>query len=61
MWDAPAVETKAVDSTGESDAFVGSLAVFMGEGLGLDGAVRRANMETWNLSEEVIFRIVRWR
>lgn len=43
MWHAPAVKVKAVDSTGAGDAFVGSLAVFLGEGLGLDDAVRRAN------------------
>lgn len=43
MWHAPAVKVKAVDSTGAGDAFVGSLAVFLGEGLGLNDAVRRAN------------------
>ncbi len=42
-WHAPAVPVQAVDSTGAGDAFVGSLAVFLGEGLGLDQAVRRAN------------------
>lgn len=43
MWHAPAIEVKAIDSTGAGDAFVGSLAVFLGEGLGLEDAVRRAN------------------
>lgn len=42
-WHAPSVKVNAVDSTGAGDAFVGSLAVFLGEGLGLDNAVRRAN------------------
>ena len=33
----------AVDSTGAGDAFIGSLAVYLGEGLTLREAVRRAN------------------
>jgi len=43
VWHAPAVPVNAVDSTGAGDAFVGSLAVFLAEGNGLDEAVRRAN------------------
>ncbi|MFV1958834.1 MAG: ribokinase [Planctomycetota bacterium] len=37
---APQVET--VDSTGAGDAFVGALAVFLRDGLGVDDAMRRA-------------------
>jgi ribokinase len=43
VWHAPGQPVQAVDSTGAGDAFVGSLAVFLGEGLPLDAAVRRAN------------------
>lgn len=39
----PAVKVDAVDPTGAGDAFVGSLAVFLGEGRPLGDAVRRAN------------------
>ena len=39
----PAVEVDAVDPTGAGDAFVGSLAVFLGEGLPLRDAIGRAN------------------
>ncbi len=39
----PAVKVDAVDPTGAGDAFVGSLAVYMGEGLSLRDAIRRAN------------------
>lgn len=39
----PAVPVSAVDPTGAGDAFVGSLAVFLGEGLAFPDAVRRAN------------------
>jgi ribokinase len=39
----PAVAVEAVDSTGAGDAFIGSLAVFLGEGLPLPEALRRAN------------------
>jgi ribokinase len=39
----PAVKVNPVDSTGAGDAFVGSLAVFLGEGLELEVAVQRAN------------------
>jgi len=42
-WHAPAVQVDAVDSTGAGDAFIGALAVFLGEGLGLEQAVPRAN------------------
>jgi ribokinase len=39
----PAVKVDAVDPTGAGDAFVGSLAVYLGEGLPLRDAIRRAN------------------
>ena len=38
-----AVKVDAVEPTGAGDAFIGSLAVFWGEGLSFDNAVRRAN------------------
>jgi ribokinase len=38
-----ALKVETVDSTGAGDAFIGSLAVFLGEGLSLFNAVRRAN------------------
>lgn len=40
----PAFEVKAVDSTGAGDAFIGSFAVFLGEGLPEREAVQRANL-----------------
>lgn len=39
----PSFKVNAVDPTGAGDAFIGSLAVFLGEGLALHDAVRRAN------------------
>jgi ribokinase len=39
----PAVKVEAVDPTGAGDAFIGSLGVFLAEGLVLAEAVRRAN------------------
>ncbi len=39
----PSVEVGAVDPTGAGDAFIGSLAVFLGEGVPLAEAVRQAN------------------
>ena len=39
----PAVKVDAVDPTGAGDAFVGSLAAYLGEGLPLRDAIRRAN------------------
>ena len=39
----PAVKVEAVDPTGAGDAFVGSLAVFLGEGISMSKAIRRAN------------------
>jgi ribokinase len=39
----PAVKVDAVDPTGAGDAFVGSLAVYLGEGLSIRNAIRRAN------------------
>ena len=40
----PAYTVKSVDSTGAGDAFIGSFAVFLGEGLSQSEAVRRANL-----------------
>jgi len=37
------VKVNAVDPTGAGDAFIGCLAVFLGEGLALHNAVQRAN------------------
>lgn len=39
----PAVKVDAVDPTGAGDAFIGSLAVYLGEGLAVRDAIRRAN------------------
>ena len=39
-----AFSVKSVDSTGAGDAFIGSFAVFLGEGLPEREAVRRANL-----------------
>jgi ribokinase len=39
----PAIPVKAVDPTGAGDAFIGSLAVFLGEGAPMRDAVLRAN------------------
>ena len=43
MESIPAVKVDAVDPTGAGDAFIGSLAVFLGEGLSMSNAIRRAN------------------
>jgi ribokinase len=40
----PAFKVHAVDSTGAGDAFIGSFAVFLGEGLAEKEALRRANL-----------------
>jgi ribokinase len=40
----PPFEVKSVDSTGAGDAFIGSFAVFLGEGVPESEAVRRANL-----------------
>lgn len=39
----PALRVDAVDPTGAGDSFIGSLAVFLGEGLSMPEAVLRAN------------------
>jgi ribokinase len=39
----PAVPVQALDSSGAGDAFIGSLAVFLAEGLALAEAAKRAN------------------
>jgi ribokinase len=44
MEHVPAFQVKAVDSTGAGDAFIGSFAVFLAEGLPEPEAVRRANL-----------------
>ena len=44
MEHIPAFQVKSVDSTGAGDAFIGSFAVFLGEGLPEREAVRRANL-----------------
>jgi ribokinase len=40
----PPFAVNAVDSTGAGDAFIGSFAVFLGEGVPEKEAVRRANL-----------------
>jgi ribokinase len=44
MEHVPAFQLKTVDSTGAGDAFIGSFATFLGEGLQELEAVRRANL-----------------
>ena len=44
MEHVPAFSVKSVDSTGAGDAFIGSFAVFLGEGFPEREAVRRANL-----------------
>jgi ribokinase len=44
MEHVPAFKVNAIDSTGAGDAFIGSFAVFLGEGLPEPEAVRRANL-----------------
>jgi ribokinase len=44
MEHIPAFTMKSIDSTGAGDAFIGSFAVFLGEGLPEREAVRRANL-----------------
>jgi ribokinase len=44
MEHVPAFTVKSIDSTGAGDAFIGSFAVFLGEGLPESEAVRRANL-----------------
>ncbi len=39
----PSLKVDAVDPTGAGDAFIGSLAVFLGEGFALRDAIQRAN------------------
>jgi ribokinase len=56
----PAPRVQAVDPTGAGDAFIGSLAVFLAEGLPLHEAVRRANagaaMSVTRLGAQTSFR-----
>jgi len=44
MLHVPAFAVNAIDSSGAGDAFIGSFAVFLGEGLPEQEAVRRANL-----------------
>ena len=44
MEHVPAFSVKSLDSTGAGDAFIGSFATFLGEGLPEREAVRRANL-----------------
>ena len=44
MEHIPAFRVKSIDSTGAGDAFIGSFAVFLGEGLPEREAVQRANL-----------------
>jgi ribokinase len=44
MEHMPAFPLKSLDSTGAGDAFIGSFATFLGEGLPEKEAVRRANL-----------------
>jgi ribokinase len=44
MVHVPAFAVKSVDSSGAGDAFIGSFATFLGEGLPEQDAVRRANL-----------------
>ena len=44
MEHVPAFHMKSVDSTGAGDAFIGSFATFLGEGLPEKEAVKRANL-----------------
>ncbi len=44
MEHIPAFSVKSIDSTGAGDAFIGSFAVFLGEGMLEREAVRRANL-----------------
>lgn len=44
MHHVPPFAVKSIDSTGAGDAFIGSFAVFLGEGLPEQEAVRRANL-----------------
>jgi ribokinase len=44
MEHVPAFKVQSVDSTGAGDAFIGSFASFLGEGLPEQEAVRRANL-----------------
>ena len=44
MEHVPAFQVQAVDTTGAGDAFIGSFAVFLGEGIPEKEALRRANL-----------------
>jgi ribokinase len=40
----PSFKVKSIDTTGAGDAFIGSFAVFLGEGTAEKEALRRANL-----------------
>ena len=40
----PATDDKPVDTVGAGDAFMGALAYFLGSGMHMDDAIRRANV-----------------
>jgi len=44
MQHVPAFPMKSIDSTGAGDAFIGSFATFLGEGLSEQDAIKRANL-----------------
>ena len=44
MEHLPAYPMKSMDSTGAGDAFIGSFATFLGEGLSERESVQRANL-----------------
>jgi len=44
MEHVPAFKVQAVDTTGAGDGFIGSFAVFLGEGIPEKEALRRANL-----------------
>jgi ribokinase len=44
MEHVPAFQVQALDTTGAGDAFIGSFAVFLGEGIPEKEALRRANL-----------------
>jgi ribokinase len=42
-WHVPSIPVEAIDPTGAGDAFLGSLAVFLAEGISLPEAIAQAN------------------
>ena len=56
MTHVPAFKVAAVDSTGAGDAFIGSFAVFLGEGVAEVEAVRRANLRLRSARKTMLAR-----